>query len=114
MNEQERTFRSSQSLRLELAEILKQPTLQRALDALRSSPDEFPAPIHGVHYDLVLGREHAKTIGANSTIKRLYALTKEPAKESEFQKEATREEWGDYLPAELAKALEQQNQPKQS
>jgi len=114
MTTKEKEFKSSQALRTELAQLLENPTMQMALDAIRSHPEEFPAQIPGIHYDLILSREHARTIGTNNAIKRLIGLTKEVSSNSEFEKEANREEWMDHIPREMLEMIEKyKNQNKQ-
>jgi len=111
MTTKEVEFRSSQALREELSQVLKNPSLQMALEIIKSSPDEFPPQIPGIHYDLILSRAHAHAVGTNNAIKRLDELTKPMTKMDEFQKDATRDEWMDNLPEEMRIALNKIQNP---
>jgi len=111
MNHKEIEFRSSQALREELSQALKNPSLQMALEIIKSSPDEFPPQIPGIHYDLILSRAHAHSVGTNNAIKRLIDLTKPIQDAGTFADDSTRQEWMDNIPQEMREALEKiQNQ----
>jgi hypothetical protein len=114
MTKSEIEFRSSQGLRDLLAELLKNPTLQMALTIIKSSPEEFPNQVPGVHYDLLCARDYAKTIGINSAIKKLSELTEPIKMNEEFSRASTRPEWMDNLPKEMSDALEKLQRENQS
>lgn len=105
MRPTEKEFRESSAWREELAQVLQNPTLQIALDVIRSNPSEFPAAIPGVHYDLILSREHSKTVGINHAIKKLHDLTRAQATIENIDDSAERQQWGDNLPKEMADAI---------
>lgn len=97
MNQKEIEFRNSEGLRQSLHQVLQNDTLKRALETIMSHPDEFPSPIPGVHYDLILAREHSKTVGVNSAIKRLHELTKPIRDDKKEADVIERPQWGDYF-----------------
>ena len=105
MTTKEIEFRSSQALRESLSQALKDPSLQMALEIIKSSPDEFPPQIPGIHYDLILSRAHAHSVGTNNAIKRLTDLSKPLSTSEPIQEDSLRPEWMDNIPQEMKDAL---------
>jgi len=105
MTAKEVEFRSSQALRESLSQVLRDPTLQMALEIIRMAPDEFPSQIAGVHQDLLYSREFAKTVGTNNAIKRLTDLSKPLSTSEPIQEDSLRPEWMDNIPQEMKDAL---------
>ncbi len=101
----EEEFRNSPGLVEELARILREPTLLHALDVIRSSPSDLPPMATGIHFDVIMAREHAVTVGTNKAIAKLFRLSSPKTKDDGFQQDANREEWFDHVPAEMMEAI---------
>lgn len=104
MTEKEVAFRNSPQLREQLAELLKNEVLKMALDAIRIVPTELPPPLPGQHQDLIMAREYSKLVGINNAISKLTTLTKSISQIDE--KQAARDQWADYLPEDMRKAIQ--------
>jgi hypothetical protein len=90
INEKILEFRRVENNRAILAELLKQPVLQLALNAVRESgvPKSMPGIYAGVHPDTIVAHDYHRMVGINEAISTLSEMTKPVASAEGVQEEA--------------------------
>ena len=95
-----RQFQSSVPLRSGLDDILKNETLKKAFDAVKSCalPETLPLPVVGQAFDITVAHHYYYMMGINQAFRLLQGLTDPAAKSLLSQSE---EEYVHFLPNEL-------------
>lgn len=70
-------FREQEGLRAQLKDLLANPVLKSALDAIREAgiPKSMPEIYSGVHPDTIVAHDYHKKVGINEVLATLTALT---------------------------------------
>ena len=94
-----RQFQSSDPLRSGLDDILKNETVKKAIDAVKSCalPETLPLPVAGQAFDITVAHHYYYMMGVNQAFRMLHGLTDPTAKS---QLNPAEEEYIHILPPE--------------
>ncbi len=108
-------FRNSEPLRVELADLLSNPTMVMALSAIRerSRPRNLPDPMPGSHPDTTVAHRFYQLLGINEALDMLHQLTEKPAPQDN-QDELESQPYFHGLPEPMKNAIREQMKRNQA